>query len=88
MDVAKSTPSKNQKWKRVKCEAPKQKPLTKPIGPIGDHASKKMKAWDVIKKQTNCSNDGLEFEESNPCDGSDFDDESDGKPLSKYVVQN
>jgi hypothetical protein len=46
-----------------------------------------MKAWDVIAKQTNCSNDGFEFEESNPRDGSNFDDESDGKPLSKFVVQ-
>ncbi len=70
----------------MKHNAPKQKPLTKPIGPIGDHAIKKMKARDVIAKQTNRSNDGPESEELDPHDGLDFDDESNGKPLSKYVV--
>jgi hypothetical protein len=44
MDVSESTPSKHQKWQGVKCKAPKQKPLPKPIGPIGDHVAKKMKA--------------------------------------------
>jgi hypothetical protein len=43
----------------VKRKAPKQKPLTKSIGPIGDHVAKKMKTWDVIAKQTNYSNEGL-----------------------------
>ncbi len=50
MDMAKSTPSKYQKQQGVKHKAPKQKPLTKPIGPINDHAAKKMKDWDVITK--------------------------------------
>jgi hypothetical protein len=45
-----------------------------------------MKARDVIAKQTNRSNDGPESEELDPHDGLDFDDESNGKPLSKYVV--
>ncbi len=60
MDAVESTPSKDQKRQGVKCKTSKQKPFTKPIGPIGDHVAKKMKAWDVIAKQTNCSNDGLE----------------------------
>jgi len=70
----------------VKRKAPKQKPLTKPIKCIGDHAVKKMKSWDAITKKINRFNDGLEFEELDPHDGSDFDNESNGKPLSKYVV--
>jgi hypothetical protein len=45
----------------MKRKTPKQKPLTKPIGPIGDHAAKKMKAWDVITNQTNHFNDGPKF---------------------------
>jgi hypothetical protein len=45
----------------MKHKTPKQKPLTKPIGPIGDHAAKKMKAWDVITNQTNHFNDGPKF---------------------------
>jgi hypothetical protein len=86
MDVAKRTSSKDQKRQGVKCKAPKQKPLTKPIRPIGDHVAKKMKAWDVITKQTNCCNDGPKFEKSDPHDGSNPNDELDSKPLSKYVV--
>jgi hypothetical protein len=70
----------------LKHKAPKQKPLTKPIGPIGDYAAKKMKTWDAIAKQTNRSNDGHESKESHPHDGLDSDDESNDKPLSKYVV--
>jgi hypothetical protein len=62
--VAKSTPSKDQKWQGLKHKAPKQKPLTKPIGPIGDYAAKKMKTWDVITKQINPFNDGLESKKS------------------------
>jgi hypothetical protein len=50
MDLTESTPSRDQKQQGVKRKAPKQKPLTKPIGPIGDHAAKKMKAWDAIAK--------------------------------------
>jgi len=60
--------------------------LTKPVGPINDHVAKKMKAWDVIAKQTNHFNDGPKSEESNLHDGLSFDDKSTGKPLSKYVV--
>ncbi len=60
--------------------------MTKPIGPIGDHVVKKMKAWDGIVKHTNCSNDGIEFEKLDHHDGFDFDDKSDDKQLSKYVV--
>ncbi len=60
--------------------------MTKPIKPIGDYVAKKMKAWDVIAKQTNRSNDGPKAKESHPHDGLDFNDESDGKPLSKYVI--
>ncbi len=70
----------------MKRKAPKQKPLTKPIGPIGDYVAKKMKTWDVIAKQINRFNDGPEFERSHPHDGLDFDDKLDDKPLSKYVV--
>jgi hypothetical protein len=70
----------------MKRKAPKQKPLTKPIGPIGDHVAKKMKVWDVIAKQINHSNDGPEFKELNLHDGSNFNDKSDGKPLSKYFL--
>jgi hypothetical protein len=55
MDMAENTPSKYQKRQGVKHKAPKQKPLTKPIRPIGDHVAKKMKDWDVITKQTNRS---------------------------------
>ncbi len=61
MDVVENTPSKDQKWQGMKRKTPKQKPLTKPIGPIGDHAAKKMKAWDVITNQTNHFNDGPKF---------------------------
>ncbi len=86
MDVAESTPYKDQKWQGVKRKAPKQKPLTKPIKPIGDYATKKMKAWDVIAKQTSCSNDGPKAEESHPRDGLDSNEKTDGKPLSKYVI--
>jgi hypothetical protein len=45
-----------------------------------------MKAWDGIIKHTNCSNDGIEFEKLDHHDGFDFDDKSDDKQLSKYVV--
>ncbi len=86
MDVAKSTPSKDQKQQGVKHKAPKQKPLTKPNGPIGDYVAKKMKAWDAIVKQTNHSNDGPKSEELDLHDGLDFDDESYDKQLFKYVV--
>ncbi len=70
----------------MKHKAPKQKPLTKPIKCIGDHAAKKMKSWDAIAKKTNCFNDGLESKELDLHDGLDFDNESNGKSLSKYVV--
>jgi hypothetical protein len=45
-----------------------------------------MKAWDVIAKQTSCSNDGPKAEESHPRDGLDSNEKTDGKPLSKYVI--
>jgi len=61
--------------------------LTKPIGPIGDHVAKKMKAWDVIVNQTNHFNDGPKSKKSNLHDGSNSDDESNDKPLSKYITQ-
>ncbi len=85
--MAENTPSKDHKQQGVKHKAHKQKPLTKPIRPSGDYATKKMKAWDVIAKQTNHFNDGLKFEELDPHDGSNSNDKLDGKPLSNMLYQ-
>lgn len=52
----------------MKCKALKQKPLIKAFGPINKHVVKKMKAWDDIVKSIKHSNDGPNYEESNPHD--------------------
>ncbi len=93
VEVEQHTPSKDNKRKTPKHKAPKQSTLNKLVGLIKDeHPAKKTKIRDVIPyvlpiKSPNDkpNSSGRSDYDGSKLDALDFDDESNGKPLSMLL---